>query len=216
MLCGVLRQSCAFSLRRLSTETAASTEYRLAEVSKVGDFIKRCLVAAGATESGAATLASTLVHADVRGHFSHGLNRLEMYCNEVKSGQCDGRATPCVVKETYATALVDGRNGIGPVVGEFSMDLAIAKAKEAGCAWVTATRSNHYGIAAHYTLRAVEEGLIVSTYSVEQLELINIVRYRCIINCIYNMTSTEIEVLFMTLTEQCPGREFLPQTLLHW
>jgi LDH2 family malate/lactate/ureidoglycolate dehydrogenase len=65
-----------------------------------------------------------------------------------------------VVKETYATALVDGRNGIGPVVGEFSMDLAIAKAKEAGCAWVTATRSNHYGIAAHYTLRAVEEGLI--------------------------------------------------------
>ncbi|CAI8030424.1 Malate dehydrogenase [Geodia barretti] len=198
MLCGVLRQSCAFSLRRLSTETAASTEYRLAEVSKVGDFIKRCLVAAGATESGAATLASTLVHADVRGHFSHGLNRLEMYCNEVKSGQCDGRATPCVVKETYATALVDGRNGIGPVsqhihkyraqyfsslsffrllvnfrwtwqlqkrkrqgvrgsLLQVCMEFEMAKAcdKFQSCAG-----SNHYGIAAHYTLRAVEEGLI--------------------------------------------------------
>ena len=177
-----------------------------------------------------------------------------MYCNEVKSGQCDGRATPCVVKETYATALVDGRNGIGPVsqhihkyraqyfsslsffrllvnfrwtwqlqkrkrqgvrgsLLQVCMEFEMAKAcdKFQSCAG-----SNHYGIAAHYTLRAVEEGLIVSTYSVEQLELINIVRYRCIINCIYNMTSTEIEVLFMTLTEQCPGREFLQQTLLHW
>ena len=63
------------------------------------------------------------------------------------------------------------------------MDLAISKAKETGCAWVTATGvrsiktlgrcrdklsvilagSNHYGIAGHYTLRAVEQGLIVSS-----------------------------------------------------
>ena len=39
----------------------------------------------------------------------------EMYCSELKSGQCDGKATPKVVKETLATALVDGQNGIGPV-----------------------------------------------------------------------------------------------------
>jgi LDH2 family malate/lactate/ureidoglycolate dehydrogenase len=83
-----------------------------------------------------------------------------MYCREVASGQCDGAATPRVVKETVATALVDGRNGIGSVVGEFSMDLAITKAKKSGCAWVTATGSNHYGIVAHYTLRAVDAGLI--------------------------------------------------------
>ena len=38
-----------------------------------------------------------------------------MYCREVASGQCDGAATPRVVKETVATALVDGRNGIGSV-----------------------------------------------------------------------------------------------------
>lgn len=38
-----------------------------------------------------------------------------MYCKEVSSGLCDGTATPRVVKETSATALVDGRNGIGPV-----------------------------------------------------------------------------------------------------
>lgn len=38
-----------------------------------------------------------------------------MYCNEIESGQCDGKVTPQIVKETEATALVDGRNGIGSV-----------------------------------------------------------------------------------------------------
>ena len=76
MFCRALRQSRVFSLRRLSVETGAPSEYHLTEVSEVGDFIKRCLVAAGAAESGAATLSSTLIRADLRGHFSHGLNRL--------------------------------------------------------------------------------------------------------------------------------------------
>ena len=115
---------------------AQKHEYGLVEVGEVSGFIERCLVAAGAVQSHAASLASVLVHADVRGHYSHGLNRLgeaaglslcrrsvllflfvsiEMYCREVASGRCDGAATPRVVKETTATALVDGRNGIGSV-----------------------------------------------------------------------------------------------------
>ena len=36
-----------------------------------------------------------------------------MYVNEVKSGQCDGKAKPEVIKQTPATAFVDGKNGIG-------------------------------------------------------------------------------------------------------
>ena len=36
-----------------------------------------------------------------------------MYVNEVKSGQCDGKAKPEIVKQTVATAFVDGKNGIG-------------------------------------------------------------------------------------------------------
>ena len=39
----------------------------------------------------------------------------EMYCSELASGQCDGTASPRVAKETLATALVDGQNGIGSV-----------------------------------------------------------------------------------------------------
>ena len=51
-------------------------QYRLVEAGEVRAFIERCLVASGALELHAASLASTLTHADLRGHYSHGLNRL--------------------------------------------------------------------------------------------------------------------------------------------
>ena len=38
-----------------------------------------------------------------------------MYVREVEKGSCDGTATPTLVRETPATAYVDGRNAIGPV-----------------------------------------------------------------------------------------------------
>ena len=59
-----------------------------------------------------------------------------MYVKDVKSNTCDGKAFPIIEKESVSTALVDGKNGLGPVVGNFCMDLAIKKAKETGIGWV--------------------------------------------------------------------------------
>uniref|UniRef100_A0A0N4XBP5 Malate dehydrogenase n=1 Tax=Haemonchus placei TaxID=6290 RepID=A0A0N4XBP5_HAEPC len=49
---------------------------------------------------------------------------------------------------------------LGPVVGNFCMDLAIKKAKDVGIACVSAKGSNHYGIAGWYSMRAMRQGLI--------------------------------------------------------
>lgn len=38
-----------------------------------------------------------------------------MYVDEVQSGQCSGTASPTIIKETPATAFVNGNNGIGMV-----------------------------------------------------------------------------------------------------
>lgn len=43
-------------------------------------------------------MADLLVTADYRGHFSHGMNRLEMYLNDIKSGTMDGAAVPTTIK----------------------------------------------------------------------------------------------------------------------
>jgi len=59
-----------------------------------------------------------------------------MYVRDVKSKTCDSAAVPTVLKESPATAYIDGQNGLGPVVGNFCMDIAIKKAKECGVGWV--------------------------------------------------------------------------------
>ena len=82
-------------------------------------FMSSCMERVGAPPSSASRLALNLAAADLRGHFSHGLSRLAHYVADVRAGTCDPAARPRVEKESAAAALVDGRNGLGVVVGEF-------------------------------------------------------------------------------------------------
>lgn len=132
---------------------------------EVKRFMTECMTAVGASLVHATQLAEVLVAADLRGHFSHGLNRLEMYVNDVEKKICNGGIDPSIVKESVSTALVDGNNALGPVVGNFCMNLAMKKAKETGIGWVSAKGSNHYGIAGHYAMLACKEGLIGMSFT---------------------------------------------------
>lgn len=61
-----------------------------------------------------------------------------MYIRDIQGGMCDPKATCHIDKETVATALVNGNNGLGAVVGKYCMDRAIEKAKDVGIAMVVA------------------------------------------------------------------------------
>jgi LDH2 family malate/lactate/ureidoglycolate dehydrogenase len=61
-----------------------------------------------------------------------------MYITDIESKTTDPNVQPTVLTESPATAWVDGNNGLGPVVGNFCMQLAIQKAKAAGVGWVVA------------------------------------------------------------------------------
>lgn len=58
----------------------------LVEQGEVNSFIKRLMIKGGCREADAEELAAVLQNADYRGHFSHGLNRLEMYFNDISTG----------------------------------------------------------------------------------------------------------------------------------
>ena len=45
---------------------------------------------------------------------------MTMPVQDIESGNCDPSADPTVLKESAATAWVDGNNGLGVIVGEFS------------------------------------------------------------------------------------------------
>lgn len=123
-------------------------------------YILDCMATVKTDPDHAAQLADVLLEADYRGHYSHGLNRLAMYINDIRSGMCAASGKPKILKDKAATAWVDGNNLLGPVVGNFCMSTAIKKAKEAGVGWVVAKGSNHYGIAGWYSMTAQKQGLL--------------------------------------------------------
>lgn len=134
----------------------------LAEVRR---FLCDALCSVGVSDDSAVQLADVLVDADYKGHYSHGLNRIEFYIHDVKNKLCDPNAKPVVLKETPSTAWVDGNGGFGPVVGNFCMELAIQKAKHVGVGWVAVKHSNHFGIAGWYSRLALRHGLLGMSFT---------------------------------------------------
>ncbi|XP_029010791.1 uncharacterized oxidoreductase YjmC-like isoform X2 [Betta splendens] len=88
-----------------------------------------------------------------------------MYVKDIQTGICEKHGEPAVEKESAATALVDGRNLLGPVVGNFCMELAVKKARDVGVGWVVAHGSNHYGIAGYYAMQALKENMIGMSFT---------------------------------------------------
>lgn len=99
-----------------------------------------------------------MLEGDVRGHFSHGMNRIDMYLKAIESGKCDPKALPKVLKETPSTASVDANNGLGCHIGKFCMEKAIEKALVTGVGWVTCKNANHKGVEAYYIMLAIKKG----------------------------------------------------------
>ncbi|XP_014680662.1 PREDICTED: uncharacterized oxidoreductase YjmC-like [Priapulus caudatus] len=144
--------------RRMSS--AEAPQGVVVELDEVKQYMVRCMTKVGTKQAHAEALADVLLAADHRGHYSHGLNRLDMYVHDIRSKICRSDIEPSIIKETAATAYVNGNNVLGPVVGNFCTDLAIKKAKEAGIGWVVAKGSNHFGIAGWYSMRASDQGFL--------------------------------------------------------
>jgi len=62
----------------------------------------------------------------------------EMYAHDIETQTTVSDVEPKVLRQTAATAHVDGMNTLGPVVGNFCMNIAISKAKEVGIGFVVA------------------------------------------------------------------------------
>lgn len=121
--------------------------------------MQRVLQGHGLADRHAAEVADCLLNADLWGVESHGISRLPIYCERLRRGVVN--ALPrMTLTGAGAVASVAGDNGPGAVVGTFAMRAAIERAKQHGIGAVVARRSNHYGVAAHYTRMAVQEDCI--------------------------------------------------------
>lgn len=124
-------------------------------------FMTDVLKGAGVPAADAAICADVLITADKLGIDSHGISRLKtIYYDRIKQGILSPKTRFEIVRETPATAVIDGHNGMGHVIAKRAMALAIRKAKRYGLGMTAVRNSTHYGIAGYYALMAVKEGMI--------------------------------------------------------
>lgn len=127
----------------------------------IEDFINKILIKAGVPANDAKIVGDVLINADKYGFDSHGVNRLKpIYLDRVKDDILNTITNFEIVRESPTTAVIDGHNGLGHVVGYNSMKMAIDKAKTYGMGMVAVRNSTHYGFAGYYALMAIKEDMI--------------------------------------------------------
>ena len=135
--------------------------YQIFAYPVVRDLVRAIFQAHGFAPADADAIADVILLADLYGIESHGVQRMLRYHRaiaETKTARVG--AEPEIVFETPISAVLDGHDAMGQLVGIRAMRLAIAKAKASGIGMVAVRASNHYGIAGYYTRMAVEEDLL--------------------------------------------------------
>jgi len=108
----------------------------------------------------AAWVAELLVRANLVGHDSHGIVRIPEYAQAIRAALVQPGACPEIIKESPATALIDGHWGLGQVVARRAMELAIQKARHTAVSSVCAHHLYHVGRLADYTRMAAEQDFV--------------------------------------------------------
>lgn len=114
----------------------------------------------GFTGEEAQIITDVLLMSDLYGIESHGMQRLTRYHKSIEKGVIRLDTKPEILFETPASAVIDGHDGMGQIIGHRAMEMAIEKAKKSGIGMVTVRNSNHYGIAGYYAKMACDQGLI--------------------------------------------------------
>ncbi|MDD5945948.1 MAG: Ldh family oxidoreductase [Clostridia bacterium] len=124
------------------------------------DFSQEVFEKMGYTKDEAAIITDVLLTSDLYGIESHGMQRMVRYYKSIKNGRLKLGAEKEIVFETPVSAVIDGHDGTGQLLGHYAMSLAIEKAKKTGVGIVTVRNSNHFGIAGYYAKMACKEGLM--------------------------------------------------------
>ncbi|MDP1900007.1 MAG: Ldh family oxidoreductase [Rubrivivax sp.] len=124
------------------------------------EFVARAFVAVGMPAGDAGIVAQLMTEAELQGSDGHGVIRLAPYIRRIKAGGINLRPEIRVIEERPATALIDGDNAMGHLVMSRAAQLASAKARQCGIAWVGARLSNHAGPASLYARMALPHDMI--------------------------------------------------------
>jgi len=140
--------------------TSRLDESRHISAARLEAFIDRTFQAVGVPAEDAQTIAGLMTRIDLLGADGHGIFRLAQYIRRIRAGGMNVSPDIRMVRETDATALIDGDNGIGHLVVSRAARLAMEKAEKCGVAWAGTRNSNHAGAASIYARMPLERDMI--------------------------------------------------------
>src|ERR1041384_4744675 len=100
--------------------------------SKLRTFVRAVFRAHNVPPAVARTVADSLVLANLKGHDSHGVQRVTQYLDWMQRGWINPRGKLSVLRKTPSLLLVDGNFQFGQVIGRQATAMAIRKAKRMG------------------------------------------------------------------------------------
>jgi LDH2 family malate/lactate/ureidoglycolate dehydrogenase len=136
------------------------TEHPIVAVPELTQRVVEVMTHAGLSPEHAATVAHSLVDADLRGTHSHGVGRADIYVERLRQGGNVAGGDPEVLVDAPAAAVLDGRDLLSQIPSAAAVALAAAKARDAGCATVVVRGGSHFGAAGYWARRLAEDGLV--------------------------------------------------------
>jgi len=133
---------------------------KLVNWESLRNYCSELLVAQGMVAQDAFLVADSLVRADLCGIESHGVSRMSIYMRRVDEGVVNKNCHISTLGEYPGSLALDAHNSMGIVAGVRCMDKTIEKAKDSGAVFTTVRHSNHFGIAAYFTTRAAQAGMV--------------------------------------------------------
>ena len=151
----------AFNMDDMGSGNATKNAIAYESFEILEAFMRDIFIKVGVPRDDATVCAEILIESDKRGIDSHGVGRFKpIYIDRIKEGIQNPITEFEIVKEGPTTAVIDGHDGMGHVIGKRSMQMAIDKARAYGMGMVTVRNSTHYGIAGYYATMATEAGMI--------------------------------------------------------
>lgn len=93
------RRNIVINIVRMATTGYQNYDGKVVPKDEVIRFIEDCMHKAGTTPEDAHIVGHHLMTADYRGHFSHGMNRMQMYVKEIENRITDPAARPRIVTD---------------------------------------------------------------------------------------------------------------------
>ena len=129
-------------------------------ISDAENFIAQALVSVQVPAADAKLIGQLMVKSDLVGADGHGIFRLPAYLKRIRAGGVNLNPNIHIEREKGATALINGDNGLGHLVMNKAVEVAVQKVKEHSVCWVGSHYGNHSGAASVYVRKLAEQGYI--------------------------------------------------------